>query len=49
MVKKLHQFFDLLERLLNWTLVLKAKITEIAMKKLKCLWLLSFDLQNWGE
>ena len=19
------------------------------MKKLKCLWLLSFDLQNWGE
>ena len=24
MVKKLHQFFDLLERLLNWTLVLKS-------------------------
>ena len=26
----------------------KLKITEIAMKKLKCLWLLSFDLQSWG-
>ena len=31
--------FDLLQRLLNWTLVLK---------KPKCLRQSSFDLQNWG-
>ena len=39
MVEKQHGSFDLLQRLLNWTLVLK---------ELKCLWLLSFDLQKWG-
>ena len=39
MVEKQHGSFDLLQRLLNWTLVLK---------KPKCLWLSSFDLQNWG-
>ena len=38
MVEKQHGSFDLLQRLLNWTLVLK---------KPKCLWLSSFDLQNW--
>ena len=47
MLEKQHRFFDLVQRLLNPTLVL-AKITEIAMKRVKCLWLLSFDLQNWG-
>ena len=39
MVEKQHGSFDLLQKLLNWTLVLK---------KPKCLLLSRFDLQNWG-